>query len=90
MTGVQTCALPIFLIVRTRRMIYLDAGGLQALRQVLALCRKRNVELLISGIHTQPYTLLLKSGFADKIGKENIFSRIDDALAKAEKLVSKN
>lgn len=78
------------LIVRTRRMIYLDAGGLQALRQVFALCRKRNVQLLISGIHTQPYTLLLKSGFVDKIGKENIFARIDDALAKAEILVTKN
>jgi SulP family sulfate permease len=68
-------------------MIYLDAGGLHALNQVQELCKRRNVQLLISGIHTQPYTLLVKSGFEKKLGENAIFQKIDDALAKAEELV---
>lgn len=76
------------LIVRTRRMIYLDAGGLHALNQVQELCKRRNVQLLISGIHTQPYTLLVKSGFEKKLGENAIFQKIDDALAKAEELIA--
>jgi len=76
------------LIIRMRKMIYIDAGGIYALRQVHELCNKRGVQIIISGIHTQPYTLLHKSGFAKELGEEFIFAKIEHALGKAGNLIS--
>lgn len=75
------------LIIRMRKMIYLDAGGINTLHQVWEMCSRRHVQLIISGIHTQPYTLLHKSGFAKELGEEFIFAKIEHALGKAGNLV---
>ena len=75
------------LILRMRNTIYLDAGGIKALEQALKLSEKNKFSIVISGIHTQPYLLLEKTGMADKIGRENIFDNINAALARADELV---
>ncbi len=71
------------LILRMRDTIYLDAGGLRALEQCKAACDRKGVTIILSGIHTQPYMLLEKSGLADKLGRENIFDNIAGALNRA-------
>ena len=70
-----------------RNTIYLDAGGLRALEQCKAACDRHGVTIVLSGIHTQPYMLCEKTGMADKIGRENIFDNIADALARAKEIV---
>ncbi len=42
---------------------------------------------VISGIHTQPYLLLEKTGMADKLGRENIYDNINSALNRARELI---
>lgn len=74
------------LVLRMRNTIYLDAGGLKALEQCKAACDRKNITIVISGIHTQPYLLLEKSGMAEKLGKENIFDNIVPALERARAL----
>ena len=76
------------LILRMRNTIYLDAGGIKALEQCMAACRRKNITIVISGIHTQPFMLLEKTGMADKLGHENIFDNITAALNRARELVS--
>jgi len=71
------------LILRMRSTIYLDAGGLHVLEQLLADCRKKGITLIISDIHTQPYLLARKSGLEGTVGKENVVGNLDDALARA-------
>ena len=73
------------LILRMRNTIYLDAGGIKALEQAKALCDKKGITIVISGIHTQPYILLEKTGMADKLGRENIFDNITAALDRCRK-----
>ena len=68
-----------------RNTIYLDAGGIKALEQCKAACDRKGITIVISGIHTQPYLLLEKTGMADKLGRENIFDNINDALARCRK-----
>lgn len=75
------------LILRMRNTIYLDAGGIKALEQALQLSEKNKFTIVISGIHTQPYMLLEKTGMADKLGRENIFDNINGALERANELV---
>ena len=74
------------LILRMRHTLYLDAGGIRALEQAKAVCDRLKVTIVISGIHTQPYMLLEKTGMADVIGRENIFDHIDQALERAREL----
>ena len=75
------------IIFRMRNLIYLDAGGIQALEQCKAACDRKGITIILSGIHTQPYMLCEKTGVADKIGRENIFDNISAALERAAELV---
>ena len=75
------------LILRMRNTIYLDAGGIKALEQCMAACRRKNITIVISGIHTQPFMLLEKTGMAEKLDHENIFDNIAAALNRARELV---
>ncbi len=77
------------LILRMRNTIYLDAGGMQALLQLKNACDRKNITIVLSGIHTQPYLLLEKTGTAEKLGKENIFDNINDALKRATEISRK-
>ena len=75
------------LILRMRNTIYLDAGGIRALEQAKAACDRKGITIVISGIHTQPYPLLEKTGMADVLGRENIHDNITGALERARALV---
>lgn len=77
------------IILRMRNLIYVDAGGLQALNQCKAACDRKGITIIISGIHTQPYVLMEKTGTADNLGRENIFDNISGALNRAEEIVRK-
>ncbi len=77
------------IILRMRNTLYLDAGGLRALEQAKQACDRNGTTIVISGIHTQPYMLLEKSGMADTLGRENIFDNIDSALERAKSIVNK-
>ena len=74
-----------YLVLRMRNTIYLDAGGIKALEQCKAACDRKGITIVISGIHTQPYLLLEKTGMADILGRENIFDNITDALNRCRK-----
>ena len=75
------------LVLRMRNTLYLDAGGIRALEQCKAACDRKGITIVISGIHTQPYMLLEKTGLADKLGRENIFDNINSALERTRELV---
>lgn len=75
------------LVLRMRNTIYLDAGGIRALEQLKAACDRKKITIVISGIHTQPYMLLEKTGMADTLGRDNIFDNISAALERAAQIV---
>ena len=75
------------LILRMRNTIYLDAGGIRALEQAKALCDKKGVTIVLSGIHTQPYLLCDKMGILDKLGRQNVCAHIDDAMMRAKEII---
>lgn len=77
------------IIFRMRNTLYLDAGGIRALTQAKAACDIKGIQIILSGIHTQPYMLCEKTGMADKIGRENIFDNIEAALNRAKEVTDK-
>lgn len=74
-------------IIRMRNVPAIDSTGLHQLEQVWESSRKQGIEFILSGIHAQPLTALERSGLAARIGEENIFGGIDDALDRARELL---
>ena len=49
-------------------------------------CKKKNIQIILSHVGEQPMHVMEKSGFLDKVGRENVCAHIDDALERASKL----
>lgn len=78
---------PEILILRVRKVLAMDATGLQALEDLLAKLRSKGKHLILSAAHTQPLMVMEKAGFLDRIGRENVCPHIDAALARARELL---
>jgi SulP family sulfate permease len=78
---------PSIRILRMRKVMSIDATGLNMLRELVKDCRKSGTKLILSGVHAQPLFAMQQYGLADEIGEENIFGNIDDALDQARKML---
>ncbi len=78
---------PDVLILRMRKVLAMDATGLNALEDLYERLRTHNKYLVLSGPHTQPLFMMEKAGFLDQLGKENVCANIDLALARARELL---
>ncbi|MDL2322606.1 sulfate permease [Bacteroidales bacterium OttesenSCG-928-A17] len=76
-------------IIRMRKVPFMDSTGLHNLESLYRLSDKGNIQLVLSGVNTKVKTVLIKSGFADKIGKENICSNINEALERTNTVLNK-
>jgi len=83
----QIGAPPQVLILRMRHALSLDSTALQALESVCAKVRRSGTQLVLSGVHSQPLMVMERAGFLEKIGEENIFGNIDDALNRARDIL---
>ncbi|MEI6732285.1 MAG: SulP family inorganic anion transporter, partial [archaeon] len=71
---------PKVFILRMRRVPAIDATGMHALDEFLSSCKRQGTRLLLAGVHAQPIFALTKYGMIDKVGEDNMFENIDDAL----------
>lgn len=74
-------------IIRMRKVPFMDSTGLHNLESLLRLSKAENIQMILSGVNDNVRALLLKSGFANKIGSENICSNINEAVAKANDMI---
>lgn len=74
-------------IVRMRSVSTLDITAIRALENLLEHCQKKQVTLVFSHVQSQPYQVMKKAGFVDKVGAENFCMHIDAALEHAEAIV---
>ena len=74
------------LILRMRNVPAMDVSGLEALEDLLEICKKRNMKLILSHVNEQPMKVMEKSGFMEKLGKDNFCDNIDRALERAKSL----
>lgn len=71
------------IILKMGNVPAMDATASHALENLYETCKLNKINLIISGLQSQPYSVLRKSGFINKIGKDNICTNIDEALKKA-------
>ncbi|MBR6140048.1 MAG: sulfate permease [Prevotella sp.] len=75
-------------IIRMRKVPFIDSTGLHNLENLCLMSKKENVQIVLSGVNPKVETVLVKNGFIELLGRENICNHIDIALARAKEIVS--
>jgi SulP family sulfate permease len=78
---------PEVLILRMRKVLAMDATGLNALEDLYERLHDRRKHLILSGPHTQPLFMMDKAGFLDRLGKENVCANIELSLDRAREIL---
>lgn len=78
---------PDVLILRMRKVLAIDATGLNALEDLYERLHARGKHLVLSGPHTQPLFMMDKAGFLDRLGKENVCANIELSLARSREIL---
>lgn len=76
---------PKYLILETHNLLSIDASGIRALEDLYQQLKKQKTRFLISGLHKQPLFAIVQAELIDKIGEENLFGSIEEALNEIEK-----
>ena len=78
---------PEVLILRMRKVVALDATGLNALEDLYGKLHRKGKHLVLSAPHTNPMMVMERAGFIDRLGHENVCPHIDAALARAREIL---
>ncbi len=78
---------PKVLILRTRKVLSLDATAMRAIESLWQRSSKTGTHFIISGIHTQPLMAMKKNGLLDHIGQDRVCANIHQALERAKELI---
>ena len=78
---------PDVLILRMRKVVAMDATGLNALEDLFEKLQRKGKHLILSAPHTHPMMVMEKAGFIDRLGRENVCPHIDASLARARELL---
>ena len=71
-----------------RSVSTIDSTAMHNLEILHDDCKKRGVQLIMSHVNEQPMHVIQKAGFDKKLGDENFCSHIDEALSRAQQIVS--
>jgi SulP family sulfate permease len=78
---------PEVLILRMRKVVAMDATGLNALEDLYERLHRKGKSLILSAAHTQPLLVMEKGGFLERIGRENVCPDVDTALARSREIL---
>ena len=78
---------PTVLILRMRKVMAIDATGLNALEDLYERLHRKGRHLVLSGPHPQPMLVMGRAGFLTGSDQENVCPHIDAALARAREIL---
>ena len=76
---------PDVLILDVSRVISIDTTGLDLLQTLHRTLEKRGSRLVLAGLGDQPASLVSRSGFAEKLGAENLVDSLVEAVLLAQR-----
>ncbi len=77
------------IILRMKSVPAMDVTALNSLKKLQAKCKKNHIQLVLSHVQQQPYSVMEKAGFTEEIGADNFCNHIDDALVRAGQINKK-
>ena len=81
---------PKVVIFRMRNVPAIDASGLHAFRIAIEKLHRDDVKILLTAVQPQPMKVMFESGLVSWLGDQKICADLDEALAKARKIVYAN
>jgi SulP family sulfate permease len=78
---------PEVLILRMRKVLAMDATGLNALEDLYERLHRKGKHLVLSAPHTHPLMTMEKAGFIDRLGRQNVCPHVDAALDRAREIL---
>jgi SulP family sulfate permease len=82
-------AVPRAVVIRMRHVPFIDATGINSLKEVIQNFRKKEIVVVISGASTELQTSFLKSSIHDVIPIENIQPDINASLDRVSEILKK-
>lgn len=73
-------------ILHVAAVTAIDGTALNALETMHEKLRRHGKHFILSGPHTQPFFLMEKSGFLERVGYENVAPDLDAAIERAKEL----
>jgi SulP family sulfate permease len=78
---------PRILILRLREVLAIDATGLRALEDVLDKAKADGTQVLLTGVQTQPRSVLARAGILTRLGEENVVPDFRSAVERAKAIL---
>lgn len=78
---------PVVVILRFRKIIAMDATGAHAMGRLRDHLARHKKSLVLCSVQPQPLKVLERFGLLDKLGRENVCSDVDAALARAKQIL---
>jgi SulP family sulfate permease len=75
--------MPDVVVLEMRKLINFDTTGLDALVALHSSLARRHARLILADLNPQPLSLIVRSGFIEVLGRENIVRDLDAAHALA-------
>lgn len=70
-----------------RKVPFVDSTGIHNLTNLCEMSKKEGIIVVLSGVRPNVNATLVKAGFNDIVGADNICSHINIALSKAKEIV---
>lgn len=77
------------LVLRMRSVPALDSTALNALKDLVQVCKSKGITIVFSHVNDQPMKVMEKAGFIELVGEENFQHSIGAALDRAEEIIHK-
>ena len=75
-------------IIRMRKVPFIDSTGVHNLTNLCDMCKKDNIQVVLSGVNEKVQKVLVKTGFLyNLVGEDNICPNINIALERAKDIV---
>ena len=75
------------LVLRMRSVPALDSTALNALKDLVQVCKSKGITIVFSHVNDQPMKVMEKAGFIELVGEENFQPSISAALDRAEEVI---
>ncbi len=80
---------PAIRIIRMRKVPFIDSTGTHNLENLIKMSQKDKTQILLSGVNENVRNVLINVGIEKLLGAENIYPNINEALDRANVLLSK-
>jgi SulP family sulfate permease len=80
-------AQPKVMVLDLNKVIHTDTTGIDALDAIRRMLERRGACMVVCDLNAQPRLLMMRSGFLEKLGSDNVLPDLPAALARARRIV---